>query len=192
MHPDSLRDLMIDELKDLYNAENQLIKALPKMAKAATSRELKRAFESHLKETEGQVDRLVQIFDILDASPKGKKCKAMEGLVEEGSEIMEEDGELDVLDAGLIAAAQRVEHYEIAGYGCVRTYAQLLGETKIAGLLQRTLDEEAAADRKLTELSKQINVAAMNGDDAEKSTRKPAARGNGRHAAPKRHKVASR
>jgi ferritin-like metal-binding protein YciE len=192
MHPDSLRDLMIDELKDLYNAENQLLKALPKMAKAATSRELKRAFESHLKETEGQVERLVQIFDRLDASPKGKKCKAMEGLVEEGSEIMEEDGELDVLDAGLIAAAQRVEHYEIAGYGCVRTYAQLLGETKIAGLLQRTLDEEAAADRKLTELSKQINVAAMNGDDEEEPTRKPSARGNGRHAAPKRRKVASR
>ncbi len=192
MHPDSLRDLMIDELKDLYNAEHQLLKALPKMAKAATSRELKRAFESHLKETEGQVDRLVQIFDVLDASPKGKKCKAMEGLVEEGSEIMAEDGELDVLDAGLIAAAQRVEHYEIAGYGCVRTYAQLLGETKIAGLLQRTLDEEAAADRKLTELSKKINVAAMNGDDAEKSTHKPSARGNGRHATPKRRKVAGR
>src|SRR6185369_9809983 len=113
--------------------------------KAATAPALKRAFESHLKETQGQVDRLEQVFAGLDVSPKGKKCKAMEGLVEEGAELMEEDADPDVMDAGLIAAAQRVEHYEMAGYGCVRTYAQLLGETKAALLLQQTLDEEGAA-----------------------------------------------
>lgn len=160
MNLETLRDLFVDELKDLYSAEHQLLKALPKMAKAATSRELKRAFESHLKETEGQVKRLDQVFAGLDASPKGKKCKAMEGLVEEGSEWMQEDADEDVMDAGLIACAQRVEHYEMAGYGCVRTYAQLLGETKAASLLQKTLDEEGAADKKLTQIAKQINVEA--------------------------------
>lgn len=138
MKLESLRDLFIDELKDLYNAEHQLLKALPKMAKAASSKDLKRAFESHLKETEGQVKRLEQVFEMLETSPRGKKCKAMEGLVEEGSELMKEDADPDVMDAGLIAAAQRVEHYEMAGYGCVRTYAQLLGETKAESLLHKT------------------------------------------------------
>jgi ferritin-like metal-binding protein YciE len=160
MKLESLRDLYIDELKDLYNAEHQLLKALPKMAKAASTKDLKQAFESHLKETKGQVDRLTQIFTALKVRPTGKKCKAMEGLVEEGSEMIDEDAEPEVKDAGLIAAAQRVEHYEMAGYGCVRTYAKLLGETKAATLLQQTLDEEGAADKKLTQLSKQINVEA--------------------------------
>ena len=160
MNLDTLRDLFVDELKDLYSAEHQLIKALPKMAKATSSPDLKRAFEAHLKETKAQVDRLEQVFAGLDMSPKGKKCKAMEGLVEEGAEWMEEDADADVMDAGLIAAAQRVEHYEIAGYGCVRTYAQLLGETKAASLLQKTLDEEGAADKKLTQIAKKVNVEA--------------------------------
>jgi ferritin-like metal-binding protein YciE len=156
----SLHDLYVDELKDLYNAENQLLKALPKMAKAASASELRTAFEDHLEETRGQVQRLEQIFKKLDASPKGKKCKAMEGLIEEGNEVMDE-AQPPVLDAALIAAAQRVEHYEMAGYGCVRTFARLLGHEEAAELLQETLDEEAAADKKLTELAETIiNVEA--------------------------------
>ena len=166
MKLESLRDLFVDELKDLYSAEHQLLKALPKMAKAATAPELKRAFESHLKETKGQVERLEQVFRSLDVSPRGKKCKAMEGLVEEGAELMQEDAEPEVMDAGLIAAAQRVEHYEMAGYGCVRTYAQLLGESKAVTLLQKTLDEEGAADKKLTQIAKQINVDAEEDENA--------------------------
>jgi ferritin-like metal-binding protein YciE len=157
----SLHDLYVDELKDLYNAENQLLKALPKMAKAASAPDLRTAFQDHLEETRGQVQRLERIFKKLNASPKGKKCKAMEGLIEEGNEVMGEDGEPAVLDAALIAAAQRVEHYEIAGYGCVRTYARLLGYEDAANLLQETLDEEGAADKKLTELAETvINVEA--------------------------------
>jgi len=157
----SLHDLYVEELKDLYNAENQLLKALPKMAKAASAPELRAAFEHHLEETRGQVKRLEQIFKKLDGSPKGKKCKAMEGLIEEGKEVMGEDAESAVLDAALIAAAQRVEHYEMAGYGCVRTFARLLGYEDAAELLQETLDEEAAADKKLTELAETvINVEA--------------------------------
>jgi ferritin-like metal-binding protein YciE len=186
MDMETLRDMFVEELKDLYNAEHQLLKALPKMAKAATSTQLKRAFESHLKETEMQVDRLEQVFESLDESPKGKKCKAMEGLVEEGAEWMEEDADPDVMDAGLIAAAQRVEHYEMAGYGCVRTYAELLGETKAASLLQKTLDEEGAADKKLTKIAQQINVEAMEEDEEEEA---PAKRRNGR-AKSKRRVVA--
>ena len=159
-----------------------MLKALPKMAKAATAPELKRAFESHWKETKGQVDRLEQVFASLDASPKGKKCKAMEGLVEEGAELMGEDADPDVMDAGLIAAAQRVEHYEMAGYGCVRTYAQLLGETKAAKLLQATLDEEGAADKKLTEIAKKINVEA---NDLNGHT-------HGRHKMPAKRRTVAR
>jgi ferritin-like metal-binding protein YciE len=157
----SLQDLYVSELKDLYSAENQLLKALPKMAKAASAPELKKAFATHLEETRGQVERLETIFEELEASPKGKKCKAMEGLVEEGSEMIEEDAEPAVKDAGLIAAAQKVEHYEMAGYGTVRTFAELLGYDKAAKLLQETLDEEAATDEKLTELANSvINVEA--------------------------------
>src|SRR6266576_1073165 len=129
MPNEGLKELYVDELKDLYNAENQLVKALPKMAKAASSEELRVGFEEHLEQTKSHV-RLEQIFEMLDESPKGKKCKGMEGLIEEGSEIMEEDFEGALLDAALIGAAQRVEHYEIAGYGTVRSFAETLGETE--------------------------------------------------------------
>ncbi len=183
MKLESLRDLFIDELKDLYNAEHQLLKALPKMAKAATAPDLKAAFEAHLKETKGQVARLEKVFAGLDASPKGKKCKAMEGLVEEGAELMKEDADSDVMDAGLIAAAQRVEHYEMAGYGCVRTYAQLLGETKAVELLQMTLDEEGAADKKLTQLSKRINIEADEEQNGQQRTAKRGSRAGSTRAA---------
>jgi ferritin-like metal-binding protein YciE len=167
MKENSLKELYIDELKDLYSAENQLLKALPKMAKAATSPELKAGFEKHLTQTEGHVQRLEKIFDGLDESPKGKKCKGMEGLITEGSELIEEDPGDEELDAGLIAAAQRVEHYEMAGYGCVRTYAQLLGEEEAAKLLEETLNEEKDTDKTLTKLAQQINVEAMSSDDEE-------------------------
>jgi ferritin-like metal-binding protein YciE len=160
MEMQSLRELMIDELKDLYSAENQILKALPKMIKKATSAELKSGFEKHLEETEGHVERLDKIFQQLDASPRGKKCKGMEGIIEDGKELMEKDADPEVMDAGLIGAAQHVEHYEMAGYGCVRTYAELLGLSDVAKLLQKTLDEEKATDEKLTELSRQINVKA--------------------------------
>jgi ferritin-like metal-binding protein YciE len=157
---ESLRDLFIDELKDLYSAENQILKALPKMIKKAASRELKSGFEQHLKETQVHVERLEKIFQELDASPRGKKCKGMEGVIADGKELMEEDAEPEVMDAGLIGAAQHVEHYEIAGYGCVRTYAELLGHSKFVDLLQQTLDEEKATDEKLTQLAGKINVQA--------------------------------
>jgi ferritin-like metal-binding protein YciE len=160
MEMESLKELFVDELKDLYSAENQILKALPKMIKKATSPELKRGFEKHLKETEVHVERLEKIFQQLEESPRGKKCKGMEGIIEDGKELMEEDAEPEVMDAGLIGAAQHVEHYEIAGYGCVRTYAELLGQTKIAALLQKTLDEEKATDEKLTQLAGNINVEA--------------------------------
>lgn len=168
MKLNSLHDLYVDELKDLYNAENQILKALPKMAKAASSPDLAQAFQDHLEETEGQVARLDKIFKKLDVNPKGKKCKAMEGLLEEGKEVMEEDADPVVRDAALIAAAQRVEHYEMAGYGCVRTFAQLLGYDDASDLLQETLDEEGAADKKLTELAESvINAEAAALDDGE-------------------------
>jgi ferritin-like metal-binding protein YciE len=150
-------DLLELELKDLYSAEKQLTKALPKMAKAASNSDLKEAFETHLQETEGQIDRLEKIFKQLDvAFARVEKCKAMEGLIEEGKEIMEEGLEPEVLDAALICAAQKVEHYEIAGYGCARTFAQQLGHSDIADLLQETLDEEGTADKKLTEIAESI------------------------------------
>src|ERR1700704_1631396 len=142
MKLDNLRKLYIEELRDLYSAENQLIKALPKMAKGASSDELRQAFENHLQETEGHVERLETIFEDLDESPKGKTCHAMKGLVEEGSEMLDEEGEESVLDAGIIAAAQKVEHYEIASYGTVRTFAGLLGEKQAAELLETTLEEK--------------------------------------------------
>jgi ferritin-like metal-binding protein YciE len=157
---ESLRELLVEELKDLYSAENQILKALPKMIKKATSKELKAGFERHLKETEGQVERLDKIFTQLDESPRGKKCKGMEGVIADSKDLMEEDADPEVMDAGLISAAQHVEHYEIAGYGSVRTYAELLGENEMARLLQQTLDEEKATDEKLTELARKINVQA--------------------------------
>jgi ferritin-like metal-binding protein YciE len=142
MSLDTLEKLYISELRDLYSAENQLLKALPKMAKGASSPELKDAFEKHLEQTKGHVERLEELFEQRDESPKGKPCKAMKGLIEEGSEILKEEGEDSVLDAGLIVAAQKVEHYEIASYGSVRTFANLLGKDDEAELLQATLDEE--------------------------------------------------
>jgi ferritin-like metal-binding protein YciE len=160
MDLESLKDLFVDELKDLYSAENQILKALPKMIKKATSKELKSGFEQHLKETEVHVERLETIFKELEVSPKGKKCKGMEGVIADGKELMEEEAEPEVMDAGLIGAAQHVEHYEMAGYGCVRTYAELLGHNDFARLLQKTLDEERATDEKLTELARNINVEA--------------------------------
>jgi ferritin-like metal-binding protein YciE len=175
----SLHDLYVEELKDLFSAETQLVKALPKMAKAATAPELRTAIEEHLEETKGQVERLETIFRELDESPKGKKCKAMEGLIEEGGELIAERGHGSVRDAGLIAAAQRVEHYEIAGYGTVRTFANLLGYEEAAALLQETLDEEANADKKLTELAETIINAEAEGE-GEEDEDKPAAMG--RHA----------
>lgn len=156
MQMESLQDLFVDQLKDLYNAENQLVKALPKLAKSSTSAELRNAFESHLEETKGHVERLEKIFEKLGTSPGGKTCKAMKGLIEEGSEMMDEDAEPSIMDAGLIAAAQRVEHYEMAGYGVVRTFAKLLGNKEAARLLQETLEEEGAADKKLTQLAESV------------------------------------
>jgi ferritin-like metal-binding protein YciE len=159
-----LEELLEDELKDLYSAENQLVKALPKMAKAASSPELRRAFERHFEETKRQVERLNAIGENLEMKLTGKKCKAMEGLIEEGKELMAEDLDENVMDAGLIGAAQKVEHYEIAAYGTARTHAALLGYNKVAKLLQQTLDEEGATDKKLTALAESIiNVEAVHG-----------------------------
>jgi ferritin-like metal-binding protein YciE len=158
-----LEELLVDELKDLYSAENQIIKALPRMAKAATSPELRRAFERHLEETRRQVERLDQIGEELEMKMTGKKCKGMEGLIAEGRELLDEDLEEDALDAGLIGAAQKVEHYEIAAYGTARTHAEMLGFRKIAKLLQQTLNEEGATDKKLTQLAENaINYEAVN------------------------------
>jgi ferritin-like metal-binding protein YciE len=156
MKLDTLEKLYVDELRDLYNAENQLLKALPKMAKAASSEELKNAFEKHLEQTETHVQRLEQVFEELDQTPKGKTCRAMRGLIQEGSEIMEEEGDPSVLDAGIIVAAQKVEHYEIAGYGSVRTFANLLNQKKAAELLQTTLNEESEANELLNGLAESI------------------------------------
>jgi ferritin-like metal-binding protein YciE len=160
MELSSLHDLFVAELKDLYSAEKQLLKALPKMARGATSKALKNGFERHLKQTEAHVERLEKVCDEFNVSPGGKKCKAMEALITEGDEILKSDAEPDAMDAALIAAAQKVEHYEIAAYGCVRTYAKLLGSQKAAKLLQKTLDEEGATDKKLTQLAERINVKA--------------------------------
>jgi ferritin-like metal-binding protein YciE len=162
MSLDSLENLFIEELKDIYNGEKQITKALPRMAKAAESPELQQAFTKHLKETEGQIQRLEKIFQELGQTARGKRCKGMEGLIEEGKEKLEEEGEGPVIDAALIAAAQKVEHYEIATYGCLRTYAQLLGHDQAAKLLEQTLAEEEAADKKLNQLAEGgINQAAV-------------------------------
>ena len=170
MEQNALKELYVDELRDIYNAENQLTKALPKMAKAATSDDLRAGFEEHLEQTKGHIQRLEQIFTELEEKPTGKKCKGMEGLIEEGKEMIEEEElEGEALDAGLISAAQRVEHYEIAAYGCVRTYATLLGETEAAKLLEATLREEKETDQKLTKLAEKINVEASEQDEAEGS-----------------------
>lgn len=161
----SPRDLLIEELKDLYSAESQLIKALPKMAKAADNEELKSAFEEHLEQTKTHAERLEQVMEDLDESPKGKKCKAMEGLIEEGKDAIEEDAAPVILDLALITAAQKVEHYEIAGYGCARTLAELAGEKDVASVLQETLDEEGETDKRLTAIAMNLNVESAEEDE---------------------------
>jgi ferritin-like metal-binding protein YciE len=159
---ESMQDLFLNELKDVYNAEKQILRALPRMAKAADAPALQQAFNKHLRETEGHVKRLERIFKSLGQAARGKKCKGMEGLIEEGKEILEEEGAPEVIDAALISAAQRVEHYEIAAYGCLRTYAQLLGYDEADRLLQQTLQEEEATDEALTALGEGgINQAAV-------------------------------
>ncbi len=165
MEMESLRDLYIEELKDLYSAEKQLVRALQKMAKHATNAKLSDAFTNHLAETEGHVQRLETIFESLESSPRGKKCVGMAGLIEEANELIEDDPEQEVVDAGLISKAQHVEHYEIAGYGTVRNWARQLGETRHAELLEQTLEEEKNADALLTQLAEAaVNVAAMAGE----------------------------
>lgn len=161
MEIDSLRKLYVEELKDLYSAEKQILQALPRMAKKVQNQKLRQAFEEHVEVTRKQVERLDQIFESLERSPRGKKCKGMEGLLEEGKEMMEENMDPEVLDAALLSAAQKVEHYEIAGYGTVRSYAKLLGEEEHVRLLQQTLDEEGQTDKLLTQLAESsINVEA--------------------------------
>jgi ferritin-like metal-binding protein YciE len=164
---ETFKDLYLEQLRDLYNAEQQLIKALPKMAKASTSVDLRSGFEGHLEQTRGHAQRLEQIFQAMGEKPTGTKCKAMEGLVAEGGEIIDSDFEGDVKDAGLIAAAQRVEHYEMAGYGVVRTFAELLGESEAVKLLEETFEEEKETDEKLTELARTINASA-NGQSSDR------------------------
>src|SRR5437763_10516921 len=156
MELDTLKELYVNELRDLYNAENQLIKALPKRAKGASSDELKEAFEKHLDQTKGHVQRLEEVFEEIGEKAKGKTCQAMKGLIEEGSEILKADGEDSVIDAGIIVAAQKVEHYEIAGYGSVRTFAELLGKERSAELLQTTLNEESETNEALNQLAEEI------------------------------------
>ena len=161
MRLETLHDLYLEELKDLHSAETQIAGALPKMAKAAASRKLREAFEEHLAETGIHIERLERIFRDLDVSPKGHQCLGMEGLLSENRDFMKQSGDESVIDAGLIAQAQRVEHYEMASYGCARTYARLLGFHEAASLLQSTLDEEGASDKRLTELAETvINIEA--------------------------------
>jgi ferritin-like metal-binding protein YciE len=168
MAGNNLREALVDEIRDLYNAEKQLTKALPKMAKGATSEELREAFESHLEETEGQVTRLERVFELLDEKARGKHCAGMAGIVEEGSEKLQEDAEDSVLDAMLIAAAQKVEHYEIGAYGTAIAWAEALGLTEVAEVLGETLAEEKAADEKLSALAESgINDAATAGESED-------------------------
>jgi ferritin-like metal-binding protein YciE len=172
MELDTLKKLFVDHLKDLKDAETQLTKALPKMAKAASSPDLQRAFEEHLEQTKTHLQRVEQVLTEVSGNSRGKKCKAMEGLIEEGAELMKEDADPEVMDAGLIAAAQKVEHYEIASYGTVRTYANLLGFNQAAQTLQQTLNEEGQADKKLTQIAEMINVEAMVAEGANSRNRR--------------------
>src|SRR3984885_8655784 len=165
MSVESLQELFLDELKDLYSAEKQITKALPKMVRAATSPKLKDAFQSHLQETTGQIERLETIFEMLKKKGTGKTCEGMKGVLAEGAEVLQETEKGDIRDSGLITAAQRVEHYEMAGYGGVREYAKLLGQREFMSLLDATLKEEEAADKKLTLIAKEVNAAALNGSE---------------------------
>jgi ferritin-like metal-binding protein YciE len=168
MERNSLRELYVDELRDLYDAENRLVKALPKLAKASTSAKLRSAFEGHLEQTRGHVDRLEEIFKKMGEKPTGKKCVGIMGIVKEGDEMLHEDFEGGVRDAALISAGQRAEHYEMAAYGCVKTWAKVLGEVEASALLGKTLDEEKEADQKLSELAKEINMQARNQSENER------------------------
>jgi ferritin-like metal-binding protein YciE len=180
---ESLRELYIDELKDLYSAETQLVKALPKMAKAASNDQLRQAFEEHLRQTSEQVSRLEQIFGQLEEKPTGKKCLGMEGLVKEGAEIMKEDFADSVKDAGIIGAAQRVEHYEIAAYGTAKAFAELLGEDEHVSLLEETLNEEKEADQKLSQIAEDVNASALEQSENTRPSREDAGRTKTRRAA---------
>jgi len=171
MQKDSLRQLYIDELKDLYSAETQMVKALPKLAKASSNAQLRQAFEEHLRQTSEHVSRLEQIFEMIEEKPTGKKCLGMDGLVKEGAETMQEKYSDAVMDAALIGAAQRVEHYEIAGYGTVRAFAEILGESDHLSLIEETLKEEKAADEKLTQLAEEIN--SQTGDTESDTPSRP-------------------
>lgn len=161
MSVNTVEQLFIEELKDLYSAENQITKTLPKLVEAASSGELKKAFEHHLKETEGQIERLERAFKILKTSPKAKTCDGMKGILAEGSEMLHETAPGDIRDVALISAAQRVEHYEMAAYGTARSYAENLDQPQIVELLQQTLEEEKAADKKLTEIAHKVNTRAL-------------------------------
>lgn len=170
MQLSTLDDLFVKELRDMYSAERQLIQTLPKMAKKANSQELAQAIEVHLGETEQQAERLEKVFEMLDVSSRGPVCKGMKGIIDEGKDVLEESEEPDVLDAGIIASAQKVEHYEIASYGTICEYAQVLGHTEIADLLHKTLEEEKAADEKLSALAEQgINAMATTGESTEEN-----------------------
>lgn len=186
MQKGSLRQLYIDELKDLYSAETQLVKALPKMAKASSNAQLRQAFEEHLRQTSEQVSRLEQIFEMLEEKPTGKKCLGMEGLVKEGAETIQENYSDEVKDAAIIGAAQRVEHYEIAGYGTVKAFAQLLGEDEHVSMIEQTLDEEKQTDEKLTRLAEEINSEAEqseSGAEMEERSSQATRKGASRRAA---------
>jgi ferritin-like metal-binding protein YciE len=180
----TLRDLYVDELKDLFDAENRLVKALPKMAKTATSQDLRSGIEAHLEQTKEHVNRLKQILTDMGEKASGKKCPGMMGILDEGEEMMDEDFEGSLMDAALISAAQRVEHYEIAAYGCVRSWAELLGEGEARQLLEKTLEEEKSADQKLTQLSEEINSQAQSeapeGEEETETKSKRSSKSNGR------------
>lgn len=189
---ETLHDLMVHELKDLYSAERQLVQALPKMAKNANSDQLRTAIDNHLSETEEQVSRLEQILESFGESPRGQKCQGMEGLIEEGKSLLKEEADPDVMDAGIIVAAQKVEHYEIAAYGAVCEYARIMGHSEALQLLEQTLEEEKNADQLLNELAEGgINALAerdgrdemTDGEEAEPATRRRATKANGRSKA---------
>jgi ferritin-like metal-binding protein YciE len=182
MKENTLRELFVDELRDLYDAEHRLVKALPKMAKAANMDELREGFETHLEQTKEHVERLKQIMESMDEKASGKKCPGMVGIVQEGEELMGEDFEGSVMDAALISAAQRAEHYEIAAYGCVRTWAKELGEDEAAELLEQTLNEEKETDAKLTELAEQVNSSAVSGSEEGEEEERTTKKGKSRSA----------
>jgi len=192
MEMSNLQDLLVENLKDLYSAETQILKALPKVAKKVENAQLRQALEMHVKETEGQVRRLEQVLSKMGEKPGGKKCKGMEGLIEEAKELMGEDADADVLDAGLIVDCQKVEHYEIAGYGSAVTFAKLLGDEESARLLAQTLDEEERADKKLTQIATStINIEAAEGSDMMEESRSSRSRSSSRSRGSGRSKGAS-